>query len=178
MYKNIILILIITTMLISCSKKDINNILEQTISSTNGIHSNKITNNHNFQESISKLTSKEYDVLINKGTEFPFTGDLLDVKSDGVYTCKLCGNLLFKSDAKFNSGTGWPSFDDAVAENIKLVKDGCRIEVLCARCGGHLGHVFYNEGFTDKQTRYCINSVSLNFVNKIGFDKTNDSTNK
>lgn len=71
MYKNIILILIIATMLISCRKKDINNILEQTISSTNGIHSNKITNNHNFQESISKLTSKEYDVLINKGTEFP-----------------------------------------------------------------------------------------------------------
>ncbi|MEI0579770.1 peptide-methionine (R)-S-oxide reductase MsrB [Brachyspira pilosicoli] len=178
MHKNIILILTAAVILISCGKKELSNALEQTISSANNSYSNKITNKHDFKESLSKLTSKEYDVLINKGTEFPFTGDLLDVKSDGVYTCKLCGNLLFKSDSKFNSGTGWPSFDDAVAENIKLVKDGCRVEVLCAKCGGHLGHVFYNEGFTDKQTRYCINSVSLNFVNKADFEETNDTTNK
>ena len=126
----------------------------------------------------SKLTSDEYNVLINKGTEYPFTGELLDIKADGMYTCKLCGNPLFKSDAKFNSGTGWPSFDDAIIDNIELVKDGHRIEVICAKCGGHLGHVFYNEGFTDKQTRYCINSVSLNFVNKVDFDRTNNNTNE
>ena len=174
MYKYIILLLIISIISISCNGKEINNIIVQT-------NKANISNNNNRDDikvSTSKLTSKEYEVLINKGTEFPFTGDLLDVKSDGVYTCKLCGNLLFKSDAKFNSGTGWPSFDDAVAENIKLVKDGCRVEVSCAKCGGHLGHVFYNEGFTDKQTRYCINSVSLNFVNKAEFEETNDSTNK
>ncbi|MEI0530119.1 peptide-methionine (R)-S-oxide reductase MsrB [Brachyspira pilosicoli] len=174
MYK--ILLLTISIIFAACNEKEMKNIIAQTnnIASNNNVADDK----PNIKVSTSKLTSKEYEVLINKGTEFPFTGDLLDVKSDGVYTCKLCGNLLFKSDAKFNSGTGWPSFDDAVAENIKLVKDGCRIEVTCAKCGGHLGHVFYNEGFTDKQTRYCINSVSLNFVNKAEFEETNDNTNK
>ena len=174
MYK--ILLLTISIIFASCNEKEVKNIIAQTNNITS--KNDAANNESNIKVSTSKLTSKEYEVLVNNGTEFPFTGELLDVKSDGVYTCKLCGSLLFKSDAKFNSGTGWPSFDDAVAENIKLVKDGCRIEVLCARCGGHLGHVFYNEGFTDKQTRYCINSVSLNFVNKIDFDKINDSTNK
>lgn len=121
------------------------------------------------------LSAKEYHVLINKGTEMPFTGELLNVKEDGIYTCKICGTPLFHSDDKFNSGTGWPSFDDAIVENIKLIPDGDRVEVVCGNCGGHMGHVFYGEGFTDKQTRYCINSVSLNFVNKF----TNEnSTNK
>ncbi|WP_157151839.1 peptide-methionine (R)-S-oxide reductase MsrB [Brachyspira sp. SAP_772] len=170
MYK--ILLLTISIIFAACNEKEIKNIIAQ---QTNNTSNNNIANS-DIKVAASKLTSKEYDVLINKGTEFPFTGELLDVKDDGVYTCKLCGNLLFKSDAKFNSGTGWPSFDDAIAENIKFVKDGCRVEVTCAKCGGHLGHVFYNEGFTDKQTRYCINSVSLNFVNKADFDKTNDST--
>ena len=174
MYK--ILLLTISIIFAACNEKEMQNIIAQTNNITSN---NNIANNESsIKVSTSKLTSKEYEVLINKGTEFPFTGDLLDVKSDGVYTCKLCGNLLFKSDAKFNSGTGWPSFDDAIAENIKLVKDGCRVEVICAKCGGHLGHVFYNEGFTDKQTRYCINSVSLNFINKADFEETNDITNK
>ena len=174
MYK--ILIFIISIIFISCNGKEIENIIVQTNKSN--ISNNNNNNRDDIKVSTSKLTSKEYEVLINKGTEFPFTGELLDVKADGVYTCKLCGSLLFKSDAKFNSGTGWPSFDDAIVENIEFVKDGCRVEVLCAKCGGHLGHVFYNEGFTDKQTRYCINSVSLNFINKIDFDKTNNNTNK
>ncbi|ASJ22758.1 peptide-methionine (R)-S-oxide reductase MsrB [Brachyspira hampsonii] len=112
------------------------------------------------------LSAKEYHVLINKGTEMPFTGELLNVKEDGIYTCKICNTPLFHSEAKFNSGTGWPSFDDAISENIKLIPDGDRMEVVCAKCGGHMGHVFYGEGFTEKETRYCINSVSLNFVNK------------
>ena len=174
MYK--ILFLTISIIFAACNEKEVKNIIAQ----TNNVSNNNVSSNNesSIKVSTSKLTSKEYEVLINKGTEFPFTGDLLDVKSDGVYTCKLCGNLLFKSDAKFNSGTGWPSFDDAVAENIKFIKDGCRIEVACAKCGGHLGHVFYNEGFTDKQTRYCINSVSLNFINKADFEETNDITNK
>ncbi|EKV55896.1 peptide-methionine (R)-S-oxide reductase MsrB [Brachyspira hampsonii] len=113
-----------------------------------------------------ELSAKEYDVLINKGTEMPFSGELLNVKEDGIYTCKICDTPLFRSESKFNSGTGWPSFDDAISENIKLVPDGDRMEVVCAKCGGHMGHVFYGEGFTEKETRYCINSVSLNFVNK------------
>ena len=129
-------------------------------------------NNDKASYSTKELTENEYNVLIKKGTEIPFTGDLLNVKEDGIYTCKICGMPLFHSEAKFNSGTGWPSFDDAIKENIKLVKDGSRLEVVCANCGGHMGHVFYNEGFTEKQTRYCINSVSLNFVNKF----TNESS--
>ncbi|MBW5382635.1 peptide-methionine (R)-S-oxide reductase MsrB [Brachyspira pilosicoli] len=167
MYKRfIILLCFVFSILISCDEKKLSK-------------NNEIAyNDFSCDIDPSKLTAKEYDVLINKGTEFPFTGELLNIKDDGLYTCKLCGNPLFKSDAKFNSGTGWPSFDDAIVENIKFVKDGSRVEVLCARCGGHLGHVFYNEGFTDKQTRYCINSVSLNFINKIELDKTNSNTNK
>ena len=174
MYK--ILLLTISIILASCNEKEMKNIIAQTNNITS--KNDAANNESNIKVSTSKLTSKEYEVLVNKGTEFPFTGELLDVKSDGVYTCKLCGSLLFKSDAKFNSDTGWPSFDDAIIENIKFVKDGCRVEVTCAKCGGHLGHVFYNEGFTDKETRYCINSVSLNFINKVDFDKTNNSTNK
>ena len=109
------------------------------------------------------LTPQEINVLINKGTEFPFTGELLYYKEVGTYSCKICGTELFKSEDNFNSGTGWPSFDDAIVENIKLVPDGDRVEVTCAVCGAHMGHVFYNEGFTEKGTRYCINSVSLSF---------------
>ena len=121
-----------------------------------------------------ELTEAEYHILINKGTEMPFTGDLLNVKDDGIYACKICGTPLFHSEAKFNSGTGWPSFDDAIKENIKLVQDGRRIEVVCAKCGGHMGHVFYNEGFTEKNVRYCINSLSLNFINQsTNFNSTN-----
>lgn len=174
MYK--ILLLTISIIFASCNEKEVKNIIAQTNNITS--NNNAANSESDIKAAASKLTSKEYDVLINKGTEFPFTGELLDVKSDGVYTCKLCGSLLFKSDAKFNSGTGWPSFDDAIIENIKFVKDGCGVEVTCAKCGGHLGHVFYNEGFTDKETRYCINSVSLNFVNKADFEETNDITNK
>ena len=122
------------------------------------------------------LSAKEYHVLINKGTEIPFSGDLLNIKEDGIYTCKICNTPLFHSEAKFNSGTGWPSFDDAIKENIKLIPDGDRVEVVCAKCGGHMGHVFYGEGFTEKETRYCINSVSLNFVNKFTNENNNENS--
>ena len=149
MKKNILLITLIFISIISCDDVQEND--ETAYSVCNGT---------------KNLSAKEYHVLINKGTEIPFTGELLNIKEDGIYTCKICDTPLFKSEAKFNSGTGWPSFDDAVKENIKLTEDGDRIEVSCANCGGHLGHVFYGEGFTKKDTRYCINSVSLNFVNK------------
>jgi peptide methionine sulfoxide reductase msrA/msrB len=111
------------------------------------------------------LTPEERWVIIDKGTERPFSGQYYLNKEKGVYQCKQCGSALFRSDAKFDSGTGWPSFDDAIPGAVRQEsdRDGLRIEILCANCGGHLGHVFYNEGFTSKNARYCVNSISLSF---------------
>lgn len=114
----------------------------------------------------SELTPAQYRVLRGKGTERPFTGELLHVKEDGSYHCAACGAELFSSEAKFDSGTGWPSFTDpAGASSVELREDRGflmrRTEVICARCGGHLGHVF-DDG-PDGGQRYCINSVALTF---------------
>lgn len=110
------------------------------------------------------LSEQEAYVILNKGTEYAFSGAFYDYKEDGVYICKQCNNPLFSSNDKFNSGTGWPSFDDMIADNVKEQPDGSRTEIVCANCGGHLGHVFRGEGFTDKGLRHCVNSASLNFV--------------
>jgi peptide methionine sulfoxide reductase msrA/msrB len=115
-----------------------------------------------------RLTPEEERVIVKKGTERPFSGEYWDHHEDGTYTCKRCGAELFKSDAKFDSGTGWPSFDETMPGAVREVTDadGFRTEIVCAGCGAHLGHVFKGEGFTEKGVRHCVNSVSLGFQAK------------
>lgn len=114
----------------------------------------------------NKLTEIEKAVLLEKGTERPFTGKFESFTQQGTYTCRQCNAALYKSDAKFHSSCGWPSFDEEIDNSVthKTDADGRRTEILCANCGGHLGHVFLGEGFTEKNTRHCVNSVSMDFV--------------
>ncbi len=118
------------------------------------------------RSSYNDLTAEEAKVIIKKATEYPFTGLYEKFNGKGTYLCKQCGNALYYSDAKFDAGCGWPSFDDEIDGAVRRVTDadGKRTEILCAYCGAHLGHVFTGEGFTPKNTRHCVNSVSLDFV--------------
>ena len=118
------------------------------------------------QEWKSRLTKLQYHVTREAGTERPNSGKYNLEDREGCYKCICCGHILFTSSMKYHSGCGWPSFDDEISGAIKRVKDadGRRVEILCANCDGHLGHVFNGEEFTKKNTRHCVNSISMIFV--------------
>lgn len=116
----------------------------------------------------NQLTPEEADVIEHKGTERPFTGEYEETTEKGVYICRRCNAPLYRSEDKFNAHCGWPAFDQEIPGAVKRLPDpdGMRIEIECVNCGAHLGHVFEGEKFTEKNTRHCVNSISMRFIPK------------
>ena len=114
----------------------------------------------------NSLSEEERRVIVDKGTEAAFTGIYTDHFAEGVYVCRQCNAALYKAESKFHSGCGWPAFDDEIEGAVERVldSDGRRVEIVCSACKGHLGHVFEGEQFTAKNTRHCVNSISLKFI--------------
>ena len=119
-----------------------------------------------YQDKILSLTPKLREIICDKGTEYPHTGQYCDVMIEGTYLCRRCGLALFRASSQFASACGWPSFDGTITNAVRSIPDadGYRTEILCQRCDAHLGHVFEGEGYTQKNKRYCVNSASLDFV--------------
>lgn len=161
---------IISLVLLSaCSYTSAENNPRQTGSKRSINQDNVLTDNNSNKMDTSKynkLTAEEEYIILNKGTERPFTGALLNNTEKGTYTCKRCDAPLYYSEDKFESDCGWPSFDNEIEGAVKRVPDadGRRTEIICANCDGHLGHVFLGEGYTEKNTRHCVNSLSMNFI--------------
>ena len=166
--KNIFLIFLMTILLVTSACGQ-NKTKTQTKTQTKTPNKMKFAIEKTAEEWKKTLSAEEYRVLREKGTERAFTGILNTNKETGVYNCAGCDNPLFKSDTKFDSGTGWPSFYDALPNGVALIEDNAhgmvRTEVVCAKCGGHLGHVF-DDGPKPTNMRYCMNSISLDFKPK------------
>ena len=117
-------------------------------------------------DTYNELTPEEDRIILQKGTEMPGTGEYLDTDLEGIYICRRCNAPLYRSEDKFHSGCGWPSFDGEIENAVerRTDADGIRVEILCRNCGGHLGHVFHGEQHTEKNTRHCVNSLSMRFI--------------
>lgn len=149
-------ICIVATLAVSCQPKAEKNVAKTQTETVTGQDKN----------GYNKLTAEQEAIIVNKGTERPYSGEYVKDMGEGLYTCARCNEPLYTSKTKFDSECGWPSFDEEIEGKVKRIPDpdGMRTEIVCVKCNAHLGHVFLGEGFTAKNTRHCVNSVSLKFV--------------